>query len=193
MRINNSRTFCFILAVCCHWVLNASPQPSVSDLRQYFNTIRQTTYQPLPASALTDTQNGEALIDVIIPYCNDSTEMVRSKAYYALKRIGQGSTSENVRRRAVHQLVLGMRDAGSGIVSVTIDALTGFGPGDFANIDRDSIGTFIRPNAYHLDEAMKLAGYLQLTARPILNNPQAPISTTSIRTTRSFLETETSP
>lgn len=141
----------------------ASAQPSVTDLQQYFNTLRQAPYQPLPASALTDTQNGQALIDVIIPYCNDSTEMVRSKAYYALKRIGQRSTSENVRRRAVHQFVLGMRDASAGIVFVTIDALTGFAPGDFADIDRDSIGTFIRPNAYHLDEALKLAGYLQLT------------------------------
>src|SRR5690606_1388458 len=59
-------------------------QPSVTDLQQYFNTIRQAPYQPLPASALTDTQNGDALIDVAIPYCNDSTELVRSGAYYAL-------------------------------------------------------------------------------------------------------------
>ncbi len=102
MPLKSNRLRILLLVACCLGTLTTSAQPSITDLQQYFNTIRQAPYEPLPASALTDSNNGDALIDVIIPYCNDSTEMVRSKAYYALKRIGQKSTSESVRRRAVH-------------------------------------------------------------------------------------------
>src|SRR5690606_27744540 len=68
-----------------------------------------------------------------------------------------------IRQRVVHYLVGGIRDKSGGISGMVTAALTGFAKEDFSAIDRDSIGGYIRPGIPHLDEIVKLAGYLKLT------------------------------
>jgi ABC-type oligopeptide transport system ATPase subunit len=101
-------------------------QSSTRDLEQYMQQVRQAPYQAIPESILTDTRNEARLINTVVPFLTDSMDVVRGKAYYIIKRIGQKSSNQTVRQQAVHQLVIGVRDPNSGNSGNNSDALTGF-------------------------------------------------------------------
>jgi hypothetical protein len=153
-------TLFFIFSACL-----VMAQSSTRDLEQYMQQVRQAPYQAIPESILTDTRNEARLINTIVPFLTDSMDVVRGKAYYIIKRIGQKSSNQTVRQQAVHQLVIGVRDPNSGNSGNNSDALTGFSKGDFLPVDRDSIGRYLRPQTPHLEVILKLAGYLELNAQ----------------------------
>jgi hypothetical protein len=103
------------------------------------------------------------LINTAVPFLADSMDMIRGKAYYIIKRIGQKSNNREVRQQAVHRLVLGIRDGNSGNSGNNSDALTNFRKDDFLPVDRDSLGRYLHPQIPHLEVIVKLAGYLELT------------------------------
>jgi hypothetical protein len=137
-------------------------QSSIRDLEQYMNEVRNKPYAPLPESVLRDENSAGKLLNVLIPYYSDTLEVMRSKAYYITKRIGQRSNDATVRQQAVHYLVLGIRDKDSGISGNASEALAGFNKENFSLVDKDSIGQYVRPETAHVDLVLKLAGYLEL-------------------------------
>lgn len=133
------------------------------NLRQYLIGAAQSPYTPIPESLFSEASDKSALLTTLAPYFSDSTEIVRSRAYTIAQRVGQTSSDPAVRQRVVHYLVGGIRDKSGGISGMATAALTEFAKDDFSTADRDSIGGYIRPGIPHLDEIVKLAGYLELT------------------------------
>jgi hypothetical protein len=133
------------------------------NLLQYLIGVKQSPYTPIPESLFSEASDKSALLTTLAPYFSDSTEIVRSRAYTIAQRIGQTSNDPAVRQRVVHYLVGGIRDKSGGISGMVTASLTGFAKDDISSIDRDSIGGYIRPGIPHLDEIVKLAGYLELT------------------------------
>jgi hypothetical protein len=151
-----------LMLFLCSSVTSVLGQRSVRDLERYMTTVKQTPHQPLPESILTDIANGDPLLTTLTPYFADTADIVRTKAYYIAKRIGQRSTSQSVRQRVVHHLILAIRDRNSGISGLVTEGLTGFDKDNFDRIDRDTLGRYLQPGVAHLDEILKLAGYLEL-------------------------------
>jgi hypothetical protein len=154
-------------------------QPSLRTLQSYMTEIRTNTTLPVTQSILNDQRNESQLIITLTPYFSDSLNIVRSKAYYITKRIGQKSTNAAVRTSVITQLIRAIRDKDTGISGNASEALTAFRKSEFTQAHKDSIGNLIHLKTPHLDQILKLAGYLEMT------NQQAKI-TSIINSTTTF-------
>lgn len=134
-------------------------QSGANDLRSYMEEVRKGSYKAVPQE-LMDNQNEDEMIATLQPYLSDSVERIRAKAYYVIKRTGQKSTSPDVRQTAVSILVQGINDQNSGISGNASEALTSFRKEDFSDEDKAAIGQLLRIETPHLDQVLKLAGYL---------------------------------
>lgn len=156
-----------------------SAQPSLRALQSYMAEVRTNTTQPIPQSILTDTRNEAQLITTLTPYFVDTLNTIRSKAYNITKRIGQKSNNAAVRASSITHLINAIRDKDTGISGNASGALTAFKKTDFTQTHKDAIGNLIDLQTPHLDQVLKLTGYLDL------NNQQAKI-TTILNSTTAF-------
>jgi len=162
MKTSSLRVLLSIVAICTAFG-DLAAQSTIEKAQEYFSSLGKFPHAPAPASIFTEDKNQPLLLSTLTPYFSDSTEIVRSRAYTIAQRVGQTSSDPAVRQRVVHYLVGGIRDKSGGISGMVTAALNGFAKEDFSAIDRDSGGGYIRPGIPHLDEIVKLAGYLELT------------------------------
>lgn len=137
-------------------------QSSVRALNDYFVKLRSNSSEPVPPAILTDTKNSDKILQSLSPYLNDSLNTIRSRAHSIAKRIGEKSDNQVIRRQVVTILTTSLKDKDSGIVGNSLEGLTNFRLADFNDAIKDSIGIRINTKTPHLDELLKLAGYLQL-------------------------------
>ncbi|MCA6406891.1 MAG: hypothetical protein IM594_14920, partial [Cytophagales bacterium] len=136
-------------------------QPSVQDLSGYLSAIRSNPTLPVPKSVLSDPQNESLLLTTVSPFLTDTLEQVRAKAFYLVSSIGQKSNATTVRQSAVGYILKGIQDKSTGINGVATEALTHFKIADFNNTARVSLGEALVASTHHLDQVVKLAGYLK--------------------------------
>ena len=156
------KRFLIPAALVLLFVLSASAQSSVKELQRYMAEVREKPYRSLPASILDDEKNESQLLDVLAPYYTDTLKMVRQKAFYITRRIGQKSTVPGIQSRAIASLSLALNEKDTGIRGSALDALTQFNKASFPPAVRDSIGESISPNSANLEALLKLAGFLEL-------------------------------
>jgi hypothetical protein len=137
-------------------------QSSVRDFEQYMNTIRTVPYEPLPSSILSDSKNELKLVNSAIGFVNDTSEVVRTKAYYIIARIGQRTSDQTVQRLAVDKFVATLRSNDRVVVANAIESLKGFDSRSFSTSAKDSIVSLVKPESRNLDELLRLVGYLEI-------------------------------
>ncbi len=140
-------------------------QPSLRTLQSYMTEVRSNSTLPVPQAVLTDTENASQLITTLVPYFADTLNSIRSKAYNITKRIAQKSSNAEVRTAAITSLIKAIRDKDTGISGNASEAITGFSKTDFTQAHKDSIANLIDLRTAHLDQVLKLAGYLDLTSQ----------------------------
>ena len=123
--------------------------------------VRKGSYKPVPGEIL-NTKNEKQLFKTLEPYAADSTDLIRSKAYYIYQKVGQKSASESVKTLAINQLIIGLSDRNAGLIGNVIDYLSGFSKADFDAGQKAAIASYIRPETPHLDQLLMLAGYIDL-------------------------------
>jgi hypothetical protein len=169
---------CFALASSSIQI--AIAQSSVRDIEEYMVKVRTSSYATLPVSVWQDAKNEAKILKVLAPYYSDTATIVRQKAFYIAKRIGQKSKDASVQRTAIDATVRALKEKDTGVVGNAIDALTGFNKNNFSVSAKDSIATLIKPGTPHLDKLLKLAGFLDLKStiaqiRDIIISP-APVN-----------------
>lgn len=137
-------------------------QSSVRDLERYMTQLRKDPYQTLPATVWQDAKNEDKLLNVLVPYYSDTVQVIRQKAYYITKRIGQKSKEAFIQQRAISYIVNALKEKDSGMSGSALEALTRFRKQNFSAAAKDSIATLIKPETPHLDNVLKLAGFLEL-------------------------------
>lgn len=130
------------------------------DIPTYMEEIRGGSYAAVPAAILDNTRSAGDILNALQPYLTDTVERVRAKAYYIVKRVGRKSEASAVRRQAVGILVQGISDQSSGISGNASEALTSFGKADFSPQHITTIAGLLRVETPHLDQVLKLAGYI---------------------------------
>ncbi len=126
----------------------------------YMNAVRTDQLQAVPSAILN---NEAAALDIIASlgiYAEDTLEVVRRKAYYIVKRIGEKSTDTTVRQQVVSFLMNGVADTDRGISGYCSESLSGFDRADFSQADRNRLGEYLIPQTPHFDQVIQLAGYL---------------------------------
>lgn len=137
-------------------------QPSVQDLSKYMNALRNSPYSALPKTILTDIKNDDKLLKVLVPFYTDTLKVIRQKAYYITKIIGQRSVDAKVQQRAITYTLLALGEKDTGISGNAIEALSGFNRDNFSEEAKDSIGNLVKQQTPHLEELLKLVGFLEL-------------------------------
>jgi hypothetical protein len=147
-------TFCFGLPV--------HSQSSVRDLEKYMNELRAGSAQTIPISIWQDARNEAKLLKVLTPFYTDTLKRIREKAYYITKRIGQKSKDNAVQQLAIAGTVLALKEKDTGTSGSAIESLAGFRKENFSAAVRDTIDNLLSANTPHLDELLKLAGFLAM-------------------------------
>lgn len=137
-------------------------QPSITALNQYLTAAQQGSYAPAPNSLFTDNNSEDQLLDATALYLSDSVERIRAKAYNIIKRIGLKSANNAVRQRVVDRLISGIDDQSSGISGNISEGLSGFNKGDFTNQAQTNLTAKVVATTPHLDQVIKLVGYLEV-------------------------------
>ncbi|RJE71207.1 hypothetical protein [Reichenbachiella sp. MSK19-1] len=144
-------------------VFQTQAQSITKSLDQYMTQVRGGSYDPIPSKILK-TKEVATLLTELNRYQQDTVPKIRAKAYAIAKSVGQQSNQASIRSQAVSVLTKGLQDKDSGIIDAVMEGLSGFVVQDFAAQDKETIGQYIDSTAIHLDTALKLAGWLQLSA-----------------------------
>jgi hypothetical protein len=132
---------------------------TVSDrVRQYINDAGVST---LPDQLLKETNTLEVISSASL-FFQDTLSQVRVKAYLLISGVGLQSKKGNVRQEAVNKLVQASRDADGGNVGMLWSSLTRFNKEDFSTAAKDSLKSRFRQKPAHLNEILKLMGYLEM-------------------------------
>lgn len=147
-------------------------------LESYFNKIREGSFPAVPDQLTLPEHSGESL-KAVTAYLHDTLPQVRSGAYSIIHLAGSHSGKPEIRQQAVKQLIEGGKDADAGNAGVVLRYLTAYRNADFSMAARDSIKNIVTRKPAHLEQWMRLAGFLELkelkeTLRPYTQpgNPQ---------------------
>lgn len=147
-------------------------------LDSYFFEVRTNKNPSIPKS-FTLPENAKTILSSIAPYLHDTVPNVRAKAYTIIQAVGQASKIPAIRQGSVIKLIEGGNDKNSGNVGEASDYLTTFLKIDFTTTAKDSIKNLFRHKIAHLDQLLRLIGFLELVdmkeeIRPLTQagNPQ---------------------
>jgi hypothetical protein len=141
-------------------VIVALAQPQSKQIDSYFTLIREGRSGNVPVSTLRNPKNENDVFSSVIPYLNDSLNVIRYSAYSLIASLGQQSTSSTFRQRSVAILISGWRDKDSGINGLVGSALQQFIQSDFTNPVKDSLRAFIQVIPPYYGKLVKLCGTL---------------------------------
>ena len=145
----------FLLAAFSATFLHATAQPD-KQIASYFQEIRKGKRLPPPFSI--NDANADKLVSSLIPYLNDSSEVVRSKDILVLKDIGINSKQLATRQKVTSHLVLCM--AANDLSRATAySSLKKFAKEDFDKAAKDSLLNFTDRKYPHKEELIKLIGF----------------------------------
>jgi len=131
-------------------------------VKSYFLEVRSNKNPSIPKS-FSLPENAKAILASISPYLQDTLPNVRAKAYTITNVAGHASKVAATRQDAVSKLIKGGKDKNSGNAGEAIDYLTTFSKPDFTAASKDSIRSLLHNNVAHLDQLLRLIGYLELT------------------------------
>jgi len=131
-------------------------------VKNYFTEVRANKNPSIPKS-FSLPENAKMVLASISPYLQDTLPNVRAKAYTIINIAGHASKVAAIRHEAVSKLIEGGKDKNSGNAGEAIDYLTTFSKTDFIAASKDSIRSLLRHNVAHLDQLLRLIGYLELT------------------------------
>lgn len=147
----------------CIQVINGQDNSSVEKvLKDYMNTVRKELYSPMPDKLLYNEKNSKELLDLLNTYYTDTLAKVRLKAYYLAYKSTYKLTGQELRNKAVYNIVQGLKDPDSGNVGNAAGWLTNFKSEDFSDESKDSIRSILRQKVAHREKIIKLAGFLNL-------------------------------
>jgi hypothetical protein len=78
-------------------------------LVRYFDDIKAEKFRSIPPS-LSNSKNSVHTLNALVPYLDDSIDVVRSTAYDISLRAGVSASKSSVSAIAVNQLIQGCRD-----------------------------------------------------------------------------------
>jgi hypothetical protein len=130
-------------------------------LVRYFDDIKAEKYRSIPPS-LSNSKNSVHTLNALVPYLDDSIDVVRSTAYDISLRAGVSASKSSVSAIAVNQLIQGCRDFDSDNAGRALRYLTSFKKQDFTPSALDSIRSLFRDTPIYFDQLIKLIGFLDL-------------------------------
>jgi HEAT repeat protein len=132
---------------------------SVSDgVNQY---IRDTNARTIPDALLKEASAPEVITSASL-FFQDTLSQIRMKAFSLINTIGIQSKKVNVRQEAVNKLVQASRDTDGGNVGTIWTSLSRFNKEDFSAAAKDSLKNRFRRKPAHMNELLKLMGYLEM-------------------------------
>lgn len=149
----------FLIVLATHVSHAQNIQELTSD---YFQSIRSGKYPSIPAQ-LSLSGNADAILLALQPYLYDTLHTVRSGAYEITYLTAQASSRTSIRTLGIDILARASRDQDPGNVGLALDYLTEFTEKDFALSAKDTIRNLVRTHNPYSAQAIKLAGFLQLT------------------------------
>ena len=123
-------------------------------------SVREGSFEPVPQSILSETNQVEVLLNTLKTYQIDSNTIVRTRAYNISKRIGQDHPEIAIRQQAINQHIKALDDKDAGIMVKAINALTGFKNTDFTNNQQLRIINRLKADMPHLEKYARLVGYM---------------------------------
>ena len=133
-------------------------QPVSNRVSQY---IRDTGASNIPEQLLKEVDALEVIASGSL-FFQDSLSQVRARAYSLISRVGLQSKKVNVRQEAAYKLVQASRNADGGNVGTLWSTLTRFNKEDFSSVAKDTLKSRFRQKPAHLNELLKLMGYLEM-------------------------------
>jgi hypothetical protein len=128
----------------------------------YFAAVRAGHHPPL-SDALAGRESESHLLEDLQPFLLDSVDAVRAKAYDLASLIASGSSDSALRHAGTAILVQACKDSVVENCGLALELLTHFRKKDFSSAVLDSMRRYIRSGrCRHLDQAMKIAGFLGL-------------------------------
>jgi hypothetical protein len=161
--------FYFSLILIVVFAQTTTAQKINAGVKTYLETIRISPYDPVPVELLNERNTNEVL-SALPPYLSDTSLVVRSKAFYILRRIAAKSNDRKAKQKAIKSLVDALSDASTQISAEAIQGLQNFRASDFDVDSRNAIGILLATNATYQDQLIRLAGFLKLREQvPLLN------------------------
>lgn len=131
------------------------------NIDEYMQSIRLGSMKQAPDGLLNNV-DPEVSLNQLKPYLADSSESIRSKAYYLVKRIGLTTEYRDSKKRAISYLIEGIGDPSPGISGNASTALTSFKKEDFTLAHKEGIRKLVSIETPHMKQVVLLAGYLEI-------------------------------
>ena len=131
-------------------------------LDEYLKIVRKEAYAPAPDKSLYNEENAEELLQLLNLYYKDSVAKVRLKAYYLTYKSSYKYSNTKLKKIAVYNLVLGLKDKDSGNVGNIANWLTNFNKEDFNESSKDSLRNILHTQKTFLDRIVKLVAFIEL-------------------------------
>lgn len=152
---------CILVLLLANFTITQS-QDKDRALSIYFETVRKYKDQPIPQHIFYAGNIKNTLLEVML-YLEDTSVVVRSKAYGVVRTVGVSGLNVSTRGEATSKLVMGIRDKDSGNVGLVLDYLTDFSSSDFSQVAKDTLVVIFKRRSAHYERLIRLIGYVQLT------------------------------
>jgi len=157
--MNSIKTILVIFISCL--MVESRCQSIQSQLDQYMSDVRNST-RSVNLNDLLKNENAIALLDAVQIYYTDSLSRVRARSYELTKQVGIKSDKLETRQLATARLASCHRDPNAGNLGQLWCLLSKFRVEDFTVEAKDSLKNSFRNKPAHMDQLMKLMGYLEM-------------------------------
>ncbi len=148
-----------VLMVC--FITQGYTQSAADQLRQYSEKVRVNSSVSLPEALLKEEKALEVL-GATSSYISDSVAQVRYGIYALVSKIGLSSQRAEVREQSVNQLIAAGYDKDGGNVGAAFSWLALFHKEDYTSTAKENIKKLFQQRPAHLDQLLKLIGYLEI-------------------------------
>ncbi|MCR9251653.1 MAG: hypothetical protein NXI20_14605 [bacterium] len=136
-------------------------QESLSDLlNNAMAQTRQGSYVYVTNSQLQNASGLSAGITLLEGFAQDSSVDVRRKSYYLATKLSELNSDQNTLIQLSDIIVTGISDENSGIAGSCIDYLKEFNRANVSNATLSSLVSALTQNPPHIEELVRLVGYL---------------------------------
>jgi hypothetical protein len=175
------RILSFVLVASVMLTLQVRAQKITEETEKYFHEIRLGNYPPMP-NGLTSPDKENTILYLMEDYLRDSVYAVRVKAHEITWLVASHSINTHVRHQGVAILMRACSGPAPGMAAMSVDFLRQFEKTDFSLAAKDTLRSLVINKTSHLEQLMKLAGFLDLNDLiPVIRPLTQPGNPTGIR------------
>lgn len=137
-------------------------QKVLSDLSIHFDALSNGQSSFLSKEQIVELSQQEGVIEIIENACNSGKDKTEREAIRLAARIGANHSNDLTRQAAVSLLLNKVKNVSPKTVDKIVKGLQKFQVDDFDTKSQEQLITIIKTNPPHLQEWIKIAGWLQM-------------------------------